>query len=388
MLGIAPSDPATILEIPGWFMLKKTLFLARSAVPPTLRRAARQVVESLRDWADATILGLGFVATRRPLPRLLLFFGFAPGDDLLSTAVLRELRQRGRRSLLMVSNHGALFEGNSDPTYVRPLWKRYSPWTSTRAICHRFVRIWGGQFAQLEYAPEAGLDRRIPPPRHIVVEMCVRAGVTGPVAIRPYLHLSEAEKAAASWACDQIVIQSSGMAARLPMQNKQWYRERFQGVIDILKEEVGFLQIGSAADPALQHVRDLRGATGIRETAAILYNARLYVGVVGFPMHVARAVECPSVIIFGGREAPWQSGYICNLNLYSPVPCAPCWRSNTCDFDRQCMQAISVSDVVAAIRTMLARPRGPLAIETVEIAPASRETLPADCGVPQSTSTC
>ena len=159
------------------------------------------------------------------------------------------------------------------------------------------------------------------------------------------------------------------MAARHPMRNKQWYEERFQSVVDALAGEIDFIQIGSAADPPLQRVRDLRGATRIRETAAILYHARLYVGTVGFPMHLARAVECPSVIVFGGREAPWQSGYICNSNIYSEVPCAPCWRSNTCDFDRRCMSDISVDDVVSAIRQMMGRPRNPLAVETIEITP-------------------
>jgi ADP-heptose:LPS heptosyltransferase len=91
------------------------------------------------------------------------------------------------------------------------------------------------------------------------------------------------------------------------------------------------------------------------------------VGTVGLLMHLARAVECPSVIIFGGREAPWQSGYVCNFNIYSEMPCAPCWRSNTCDFNRQCMSNISADDVVSAIRQMLDRPRSPLAVETVEI---------------------
>lgn len=88
-------------------------------------------------------------------------------------------------------------------------------------------------------------------------------------------------------------------------------------------------------------------------------------------MHLARAVECPSVIVFGGREAPWQTGYICNSNLYSAVPCAPCWLSNNCDFDRQCMSSISVADVVSAIRQMLEKPRNPLAVETIDIPPAN-----------------
>jgi ADP-heptose:LPS heptosyltransferase len=158
------------------------------------------------------------------------------------------------------------------------------------------------------------------------------------------------------------VIQSSGMGARHLIRNKQWYEARFQSVVDALIGEVEFIRVGSATDPVLQNANDRPGTTGIRETAAILHHARLYVGTVGFLMHLARAVECPCVIIYGGREAPWQSGYICNFNLYTPLPCAPYWRWNGCECDRQCMREIGVADVVSAIRQMMERPRGPLEV--------------------------
>jgi hypothetical protein len=352
-------------------MLRGAKALAQLILPPPACLAARNLLEDLKDWVGVFGFWLRFVATRAPLPKVLLYFGFAPGDDLLCTAVLKELRKRGRDGLLMVSDHRELFAGNPDPTYVLPLWARYYRDGSTVSICRRFVRIWGGQFTRPEYAPLDGEDRRRVPPRHIVAEMCARVGITGPVAIRPYFELSEEEKSSATWAHCRVVIQSSGMAARHPMLNKQWYQERFQGVVEALEGEVDFIQLGSATDPALQHVNDLRGTTSIREAAAILNHARLYVGTVGLLMHLARAVECPSVIVFGGREAPWQSGYICNFNLYSAVPCAPCWRANTCEFDRRCMSSISVADVVSAIRQMLERPRNPLAVETVDIEPDS-----------------
>ena len=341
--------------------------LISKVLPLPVTRTLRQWWEDLRDWIDSLTFGLRFVRSRSLRPNVLLYFGYAPGDDLLSTAVLRELRKRGGDRLLMVSDHKGLFEGNPDPAYIHPLWARYSRDHSTVSICRRFVRIWGGQFTRLEYAPVAGNDRREPPSRHIIAEMCTRAGISGSVAIRPYLALTDEEKAAAAWVGDRIVIQSSGLDARHPMRNKQWFVERFQGVVDALAGDFEFIQIGSPTDPPLRGVKNLSGATTMRQSAAILYCARLYVGTVGFLMHLARAVECPSVVVFGGREAPWQSGYVCNYNIYSEIPCSPCWRSNTCEFDRQCMSNISVGDVVSAIRTMLERPRNPLATETVEV---------------------
>jgi ADP-heptose:LPS heptosyltransferase len=86
------------------------------------------------------------------------------------------------------------------------------------------------------------------------------------------------------------VIQSSGMGALHLIRNKQWYEARFQSVVDALIGEVEFIRVGSATDPVLQNANDRPGTTGIRETAAILHHARLYVGTVGFLMHLARAV--------------------------------------------------------------------------------------------------
>ena len=100
---------------------------------------------------------------------------------------------------------------------------------------------------------------------------------------------------------------------------------------------------------------DLRGQTSLRETAAILASSQLFVGQVGFLMHLARAVDCRSVIVYGGRETPEQSGYPCNVNLYSPVACSPCWRLNSCPFDRICLDMINADDVIAGVEQQVAR---------------------------------
>ena len=341
--------------------------LITKMLPPRLIQGLRRQWENLRDWIDTATFAVGFVRSPSVLPKRIFYFGFAPGDDLLSTAVLREMRKRGHDRLLMVSDHRSLFEHNPDAAHIRSLWKRYAPDHSTVSICGKYAMVSGGQFTRLEYAPLIGADRRQPPRRHIIAEMCARAGVTGAVSIRPYLWLSDQEKSAERWAQGRIVIQSSGLDARHPMKNKQWPVERFQAVVDALAEEFDFVQIGSAADPPLKNVANHSGKTTVRQSASILHNARLYVGTVGFLMHVARAVECPGVIVFGGREAPWQSGYVSNLNLYSQLPCSPCWQADTCDYNRKCMIDISAESVVSAIRQMMNRPRNPLVVEEVQI---------------------
>jgi hypothetical protein len=334
---------------------------------PLLRRI-RETERNFAHWVRAFVLGLDCIAARRRFPRILLFFGFAPGDDLLCTGVLHELRNRGSDALFMVSNNRELFIGNDDVAHVFPLVAPLHKPFATRSLYEKFVKLWGGEFIWLSYGSWRE-DQTEPPSRHIIGEMCAKARIAGSISLRPYLTLTEDEEYSAVWAKGRIIIQSSGMAGTSPMRNKQWFVDRFQSVVDALCEEYEFIQLGSATDPMLDHAEDLRGRTSIRESASILHHARLYVGTVGFLMHLARAVECPAVIVYGGREAPWQSGYISNFNLYSAVPCAPCWRLNSCDFDRKCMGDISVSDVVSAIRQMLNSARGPLTLQTIDLMP-------------------
>jgi ADP-heptose:LPS heptosyltransferase len=218
-------------------------------------------------------------------------------------------------------------------------------------------------------------DMSVPPVRHIIAELCASAKIEGQVALRPYFYLAAEEKIKGAWAEGMIAIQSGGLSAKLPMRNKQWFPERFQEVVNRLKNNFKFVQLGSTGDPPLAGVIDLRGKTSIRETAAVLANCRLYIGTVGFLMHLARAVECPAVIIFGGREAPWQSGYGCNINLYSAESCAPCWLWNKCDYNRICMDKIAANDVVHAIEQITSRARNPLKVDEYRLSSAAGEEM-------------
>jgi ADP-heptose:LPS heptosyltransferase len=70
-------------------------------------------------------------------------------------------------------------------------------------------------------------------------------------------------------------------------------------------------------------------------------------------MHAAAAVNVPSVIVYGGFEAPWQSGYPMNVNLYSDVECAPCWLESICPHEKKCMEMITPEIVVEKTKSLL-----------------------------------
>ncbi|MBC8164152.1 MAG: glycosyltransferase family 9 protein [Roseiflexaceae bacterium] len=289
---------------------------------------------------------------RHGRPRLLLTFAGGLGDQLLCTAVLRELRQRGGRGLWMMSGHADLFSGSGDLDALVPVNQHLV----------RLARAVGAQVIEPRYASYDPAEDRdhIPVGKHIITVMCELAGLRGEIALRPYVKLGEQEQAAGRYGPDQIVLQSSGLSARYPMRNKEWLPERMQQVADALAGQYTLIQIGAASDPPITGAHDLRGSS-LRRSAAALSQAQLLIGLVGFPMHLARAVNCRSVIVYGGRENPAQSGYVCNEHVYNQVPCAPCWKQNDCPYDRRCMREISVEMVLAAVQRALLRASEPLA---------------------------
>ena len=297
----------------------------------------------------------------RGRPRHLVYFcGDTLGDDLMCTAVLREMRKRGRRGVWMMSRFPALFEGNRDVDAVVPFDFRYQ----------RMVNWVGGRDWFIEYGGhDHAADRSPVPERHIIALMCQSAGITGPVTLRPYLYLSDAERAAGRVAPKQIALHSSGQSAQSAMKNKEWFPDRLQQVVHALRGEYTLVQLGAPGDPPLEGCVDLRGKTSLRESAAIIANSVLLLGQVGFLMHLARAVDRPAVIIYGGREMPWETGYPCNTNLYTELPCAPCWRWNVCHnpIERLCMRRITVDDVVHAVHARAAWADEPLGEDTDDI---------------------
>lgn len=280
------------------------------------------------------------------------------GDDLMGTTVFRELKKRGAGRIAVATQHPGLFQGNPDVDRIV-----YHP----RPRVNEGLRA-GLPFVRLGYAEyDSVRDADIPPAEHILTRICRLAGINGQIELRPYLFLTPVELIGGKLAERQIVIQSSGLAASHFMRNKEWLPLRFQEVCAGLNREFTIIQLGSVQDPLLKGARDLRGKTSLRQSAAIIANSQVFVGLVGFMMHLARAVACRAVIVYGGRENPAQTGYTANENLYSPVECAPCWLRNPCDYNRKCMDRITVEQVLAATAAQIDRHGTVLEVETATL---------------------
>ncbi len=294
------------------------------------------------------------------LPTRSLVFGpLSLGDDLLCTAVLHEARKRGR-PLTMFTARPELFLHNPDPAAIRSIDDHYLA----------LLRTLGRPAIQPYYvsADPSFPDRDVIPPHHIIAEMARLTGITGDIALRPYLHLTAAERAAAPRLPRQIALHSSGLAAAIPYPTKEWGAARFAALARLLSSDFPLVQLGSPRDPLLPGVAlDLRGRTTLREAAAVQAASLLFVGLEGFLTHLARAVDCPSVVVHGGRAAPHAFDYTANLNLHTAPPCSPCGLRDHCPHGLVCFSTLAPECVANAVHELIARPRDDLPVETFSL---------------------
>jgi ADP-heptose:LPS heptosyltransferase len=245
----------------------------------------------------------------------------------------------------MMTARPELFLNNPDPTRVMPIDDDYVAG----------LRRLGARIVQPYYVREdpGHPTRDLLPSRHIIAEMCALAGLTGEITLRPYLHLGAAERSSGRHFPRQIVLQSSVLAAAIPYDTKEWGVERMAAVARELRSDAPCIQIGSARDAALPVALDLRGKTSLRESAALLAAADLFIGPEGFLAHLARAVDCPAVVVAGGRAPLGIFTYAENLNLGTFPDCAPCGLRTGCPHALRCLTSISTAAVVAAARELL-----------------------------------
>jgi heptosyltransferase II len=137
---------------------------------------------------------------------------------------------------------------------------------------------------------------------------------------------------------------------------KRWPAERFAAVADLLHERVGaeVVLIGAReeldiSEEVASHMRTrpvvLTGQTDLSQTAAVLKASDLLVTNDTGPAHVAAAVGCPVVVIFGPTNPVTTSPYSNTAQVVrSPPDCAPCMLRD-CPIDHRCMTAITPEDV-------------------------------------------
>jgi ADP-heptose:LPS heptosyltransferase len=114
-----------------------------------------------------------------------------------------------------------------------------------------------------------------------------------------------------------------------------------------------------ARQTGLSGLCDLSGRLTPGELAALLQGARAFVTNDSGPMHLALALDTPTVALFGPVSPDHYGGTANNqrlINLSHRVYCSPCvhhFLEPPCHGDNQCMKLITVDEVWQAVETLL-----------------------------------
>lgn len=185
-----------------------------------------------------------------------------------------------------------------------------------------------------------------------------RMGLTGEIDVKPELRLIEYEKEFGKFARGKIVIKCGGNGPY-----KYLIGKIAQGIVDGLKHKFDFLQIGDFDDPILEGAENLF-RLNMREFAGVLHNARMFVGAIGGMMHLARAVDCPAVILHGCEHDEFY--YPSQRKVFSENRCMlcaqNCWWPDKDDEHRcinkyRCIIDFDIKKIIAAISEELEKPR-------------------------------
>ena len=323
---------------------------------------ARQVAFALS--GDATHLGprVGAAPTAAAAPatpmsasaplRIQVHRRSALGDVLLITPVLRALRARYPASSITVSTlYPELFEGNPHADAV----------VRADAPLEGFDQTFDLHY---EHTPET----------HIVDAYARIAGVE--VEDRtPEFYLARTDLEAA----DQI-LRSAGVDLGKPLvgfhlesgwEVRNWPLERFRVVARGLQARgVQVAILGDKEGPAADFGIDLRGRTGLRELAAVVFKCCALLTIDSGVMHIAAALRRPCVSLFGCTDPEKRlPDWAMSTAIYADVVCRGCHHRQrpvpvttapVCPFNTiRCMQAIRPDAVVAKLEGILKRQTKP-----------------------------
>jgi ADP-heptose:LPS heptosyltransferase len=107
---------------------------------------------------------------------------------------------------------------------------------------------------------------------------------------------------------------------------------------------------------------DLVGKTTLMQTVAALKQGLLIIGADSGIMHLASAVDCPSLWLFGAsNKHKWLFEHSRHESIELHLPCSPCavfGYTPRCPYDVRCLKDIGVTQVVDRIKIIMAKDIG------------------------------
>ena len=282
------------------------------------------------------------------------------GDMLLLTIIFKKILEDTGEKILTITEYREIFLYNQA---VRKVYKKENSLIN-------FRKLMGIDYHEITYRCWSNLlpEKKKIFNSHAIEQFCHQLNIKGMVHLKPEMFFNPREVDSFSKAsAEYIVVQSQASHSNQPQTTKDWNVLSMQKVVDFLGKRFEIIQVGSKKDTRLEGVKDYCGKTTIREAGLLLRKSRMFVGLEGALMHMARAVDCPSVIVWGGRLKPHQIGYPCFENVTVDLDCSPCWLPNACPHDLKCMKEISSVLVIDACKKILSRNETELPLDKIEI---------------------
>jgi heptosyltransferase-1 len=197
-------------------------------------------------------------------------------------------------------------------------------------------------------------------------EMVVALGLDpGPFA--PQVIVAPEDWAIARQLLGSLGVSSAylGFAPFTTRPQKHWFDERWALLAGELVDKFGqpVIILGGPGDAARgeeiarqsgrSQVYNLCGRTTLGQSAAMIKHAALLIGVDTGLTHMGTAFATPTLALFGAT-CPYQTTASPRTRvLYDAPPCSPCRRKPTCHGQFDCMRALTVEKIVAAVTTLL-----------------------------------
>ncbi len=146
---------------------------------------------------------------------------------------------------------------------------------------------------------------------------------------------------------------------------KHWFEDRWARLMDRVTEELGLPTVilgGPGDEAALNRIQavaerepvSLVGETTLTQAGAMIRKASLVIGVDTGLSHMGIAFDRPTVTIFGSNipytEPPTDRAKV----VVHWLECSPCKGNPTCDGDFTCLKLVTVDQVMATARAVLA----------------------------------
>jgi len=183
------------------------------------------------------------------------------------------------------------------------------------------------------------------------------------------LHLAGAERERAQELLREWTGKNSFVACCVgtKVEVKDWGVDNWRSLLARLGKRypsLGLVMVGSAEEAAVSSeasaewrgpVFNLSGVTTPRETAAVLEQAKLFVGHDSGPMHLAAAVGIRCVAVFSARNLPqiWFPQGNNHRVIYHHVPCEGCGLEQCVKFQKRCITSVSVNEMYGAVSAVL-----------------------------------